>query len=267
MSSNIVLGHRERVVRHIEQSQWAVKLTYVLGFAILTALLAQVRVYAPWNPYVPYTGQVLGVVGSGLVLGTGLGAASMALYLLLGALGLPVFADWSGGAEVFLGATAGYLFAFPIAAGLTGLASRRYVRAPGERTLVRLGLAALAGIVLLFDLGALLLGPSAVLATEGLGLTVLVSSTLVVGLGVLLWVWSRDEATAFLARMAAGLLGVLVVYLIGWVVLHLVTGMGWAEALAVGVIQFIPVDIAKVFVAAGAAGLVVPPRLDARVEE
>jgi biotin transporter BioY len=76
----------------------------------------------------------------------------------------------------------------------------------------------------------------------------------------LLWRWSRDESAAFLARMASGLLGLLAVYALGWVGLVTVTGMGWGPALANGVVQFVPVDLAKVFVAAGATSLLVPPR-------
>lgn len=251
---------RWRILNRIEDAAWIEKTTYVIGFALLTAALAQIRFYAPWNPFVPYTGQVLGVVGAGLVLGMGLGAASMVLYLALGAVGLPVFADFDGGVGVLMGATAGYLYAYPFAAGLTGYLSRRYLEQPGEETLAKLGGFALLGYVSLFGVGAALLGVSDVLATQGLGLTVLVSSVLVAGAGGLVWWWSKEEGTAFLARMAIGLVGVLVIYTLGWIVLAFVTGMGWSTALAQGVVQFVPVDIAKVFVAAGGAGFLVPPR-------
>lgn len=251
---------RARILAQIEEAAWIEKSLYVLGFALLTAALAQVRFYAPWNPYVPYTGQVLGVVGAGLVLGTRMGAASMAVYLGLGALGAPVFADYSAGLDVLLGATAGYLFAYPVAAGLTGYLSRRYLDRPGEETMAQLGVLALAGYVALFGFGLGLLGLTGILATEGLGRTVLVSSVLVCAVGGLLWRWSKAESTAFLARMATGLVGVLAIYVLGWIGLATVTGMGWGPALAQGVVQFVPVDLAKVFLAAGGAGLVLPPR-------
>lgn len=251
---------RSTVYERIEQATLLEKSLYVLGFAALTALLAQVRIYAPWNPFVPYTGQVLGVVGTGLVLGPGLGMASMLVYLVLGAAGLPVFADWSGGLGVLVGATAGYLYAYPLAAMVVGLLSRDYMDRPTDQHMARLGLWALGGLVLLFGLGGLVLGVSDLMATQGLGLTMLVSSILVAGLGVLLWVWAREESTAFLARMAAGLIGVLIIYALGLVVLKLVTGMTWSTAMAQGVIQFVPVDLAKVFVAAGGASFLLPPR-------
>jgi biotin transporter BioY len=112
---------------------------------------------------------------------------------------------------------------------------------------------------LLFVLGAALLGVSGVMAAEGLGRTVLASSALVAAVGGLLWKWSKEESTAFLARMATGLVGVLVIYGLGWIVLALVTGMGFSASLAQGVIQFVPVDLAKVFVAAGATAALLPP--------
>ena len=75
-----------------------------------------------------------------------------------------------------------------------------------------------------------------------------------------MWRWSRGESAAFLARTASGLVGLLAVYALGWVGLVTVTGMGWGPALAQGVVQFVPVDLAKGFVAAGATSLLVPPR-------
>lgn len=258
--STATVGLRRRIFQRIEEAEWIEKALYVAGFALLTAALAQVRFYAPWNPYVPYTGQVLGVIGAGLVLGPRMGSASMALYVAMGAIGLPVFADYSGGVDVLLGATAGYLYAYPFAAGVTGYLSRRYLDRPGEASMANLGSIALGGHLVLFGVGSFLLGVSDLVATEGMGRTVLVSSVLVAAVGGLIWRWSKDEGTAFLARMAVGLVGVLIIYAMGWVVLAYVTGMGWDTALAQGVVQFVPVDLAKVFVAAGATGLALPPR-------
>jgi biotin transport system substrate-specific component len=247
------------VLERLEASAWVEKAAYAVGFALLTALLAQVRVYAPWNPFVPYTGQVLGVLGAGLVLGPWTGYASMLVYLVLGLVGLPVFADGGAGVEVLAGATAGYLFAFPLAAGVTGYLSRRYLDEPGEAALARLGSATLAGYLALFGLGAALLGLTGVLATDGLGPAVLVSSVAIAVLAGMLFAWSRDESRAFLARLAAALVGSLVIYVVGGVGLHLATGMGAEAALANGVLQFVPVDLAKAFVAAGAATALLPP--------
>lgn len=88
-------------------------------FALLTALGTQVSV--PMTP-VPMTLQSLAVVAAGLVLGWRGGAAAMALYLLVGAVGLPVFSDGGAGLDALTGPTAGYLWSFPFAAAIAGFA-------------------------------------------------------------------------------------------------------------------------------------------------
>jgi biotin transport system substrate-specific component len=96
----------------------------VAGASLLTALAAQVAVPVPWSP-VPITGQTFAVLLSGAVLGARRGTLAQCLYLAEGAFGLPVFAGGGGGAAIFLGPTGGYLFAFPLAAGLTGALAER----------------------------------------------------------------------------------------------------------------------------------------------
>src|SRR5215211_7816571 len=87
----------------------------VVGGAALTALAAQVAFTVPWTP-VPYTLQTGAVLLVGTALGTARGTLSMLLYVLVGAAGLPVFAQGSGGAEHLIGATGGYLVGFIVAA-------------------------------------------------------------------------------------------------------------------------------------------------------
>lgn len=258
-------NYRLQLLTTIHDSKWITRAAWVVSFAVLTALLAQIRIYAPWNPWVPYTGQVMGVALSGLVLGPWLGAASMLLYLILGAIGLPVFADASGGIEVLLGPTAGYLFGFVVACYLTGSLSRAWLKGRREGTLARLGVATLAAMVAAFGIGAAVLGLTGVLATQGLGASILVASIAIAGVSLLLLIWSKDESQAFLARLACGLIGVLIVYIPGTVVLHLVTGMSVDSVVVIGALQFIPVDLAKVFLAAGITGAVLPPVGGARL--
>ncbi|MEM6556941.1 MAG: biotin transporter BioY [Pseudomonadota bacterium] len=69
---------------------------------------------------VPITMQTLAVTSIGALYGWRLGVGTVLIWLALGALGLPVFSGGSGGAEHLAGATAGYLWAFPVAAGVTG---------------------------------------------------------------------------------------------------------------------------------------------------
>jgi biotin transporter BioY len=253
------VAYRERVRASVRSASWAARAGGVGGFAALTGLLAQVEVYAPWNPYVPYTGQLFAVTLSGLVLGPGLGAASMGVYLLLGATGLPVFADWSQGIGVLKGRTAGYLFGFVAAAWVTGHLARHYQRGAGVRRLAVVGAAGATATVAVFGVGAIVVGLPRAVATEGLGATVLISSGFIVGVGCVLWAWSRDESAAFFARVGAALCGSAVVFVPGVAVLKATSGLGWADAVGFGVLPFLPLDLAKAFLAASAAAFVLPP--------
>jgi biotin transport system substrate-specific component len=86
----------------------------IAGFALVTVVLAQVRVPLPFTP-VPITGQTFAVLLAGAALGARRGFLSQLGYLALGAAGLPVFAGGS-----LIGPTAGYLWSFPAAAFLLG---------------------------------------------------------------------------------------------------------------------------------------------------
>jgi biotin transport system substrate-specific component len=103
---------------------WTRTVLVVVGFSLLTALAAQVAVPLPFTP-VPLTGQTFAVLLTGALLGPRLGALAMLAYLAEGAAGLPFFRGGAGGPAHFAGPTAGYLFAFPAAAYVTGLLAER----------------------------------------------------------------------------------------------------------------------------------------------
>lgn len=106
----------------------AVTVALVVGFALLTAAAAQIRINLPFTP-VPITGQTFAVLLSGAALGSWAGSASQALYLVLGAVGLPFYAGGNSGWEVVTGATGGYLIGFVVAGWYVGyLAERRQDR-------------------------------------------------------------------------------------------------------------------------------------------
>jgi len=103
----------------------------VIAGVALVAIAAQVAIPLPGTP-VPLTLQPLAVLLVGGVLGPRLGAASLLLYLALGATGLPVFTPFGApGVGRLFGPTGGYLLAYPIAAyavgGLVG-DGRRWAR-------------------------------------------------------------------------------------------------------------------------------------------
>lgn len=109
----------------------------VVAFGTLMGALAHVAVPLPFTP-VPVTGQTLGVLLIGALLGGRRGGAAMLVHLAQGLAGLPVFAEgstaWSLtrlGVPTIVGPTAGYLFAFPVAAFAVGwLAERGWDRRP-----------------------------------------------------------------------------------------------------------------------------------------
>ena len=115
----------------------------VVGFAVALAAASQVAIPVPGTP-VPMTLQPLVVALAGLWLGPVAGATSMALYLVAGAAGLPVFAPMGApGFARLLGPTGGYLWAYPIAAAAAGLVVSR------RRTFVVRALAAAAAIAVI----------------------------------------------------------------------------------------------------------------------
>lgn len=125
------------------------KVALCLLMAALTGLAAQVRVRLPVTP-VPVTGQVFAVLLSGALLGGGLGGLAQALYVGLGAAGVPWFSGMAGG--LTLGPTAGYLLGFIPAAAFVGWACGRFAAA---RHFGGLFLVMAGGIALIYLFGAL----------------------------------------------------------------------------------------------------------------
>jgi biotin transport system substrate-specific component len=89
----------------------------VVAGALFVSVCAQV--YIPTLP-VPFTGQTFGVLLVGGALGFRRGALALLLYLLIGVVGLPVFAQGSSGLSKLVGATGGYLVGFVVAAAIVG---------------------------------------------------------------------------------------------------------------------------------------------------
>jgi len=94
----------------------------VIAGTALVAALAQVAI--PLWP-VPVTGQTLAVLLVGASLGAARGAASLGLYALLGAIGLPIYSDAASGWSVLVGPTGGYIIGFVLSAAIVGWAAER----------------------------------------------------------------------------------------------------------------------------------------------
>lgn len=119
-------------------------------FALLTALGAQVAI--PLPPFgIPMTLQTLAVTLAALALGPRLGMASMALYLALGMLGAPLFAEGSEGLGVLLGQTGGYIVGFIACQPVITRFVRR--RDGSVRGFWCIGLGVVAGHAVIFAIG------------------------------------------------------------------------------------------------------------------
>lgn len=114
----------------------------VLSATIILALSSQISI--PLQP-VPLTFESVTVLAIGMLLGARLGLYTVITFLITGAMGLPVFAELSGGMHVFLGPTAGYLLGFLPAVWISGyLAQKGYFK-----------IAAIIGTVIIFSFGYL----------------------------------------------------------------------------------------------------------------
>jgi len=112
------------VLQRLVRGRVAVDMMLVIGASMFVAIAAQIAIPVPFSP-VPLTLQPLAVLLVGVALGSTRGASAMALYLLEGASGLPVFAQGHGGVAWLAAATAGYLYAYPAAAWIAGWFSER----------------------------------------------------------------------------------------------------------------------------------------------
>ncbi len=97
----------------------ALDITLTSLFAALTATGAYMFIPLPFSP-VPLTMQTLFVYLSGACLGSRRGALSQLIYILLGSIGLPVFAGGRAGVGVLFGPTGGYLAGFVVGAYIIG---------------------------------------------------------------------------------------------------------------------------------------------------
>ena len=85
----------------------------------VTSVLSIMQIPTPWG--VPFTLQTAAMALSGYLLGEKYGTVSTILYVLLGTIGVPVFAGMSAGPGVLFGATGGYIFGFIFMTLLCGI--------------------------------------------------------------------------------------------------------------------------------------------------
>lgn len=123
------------------------KLVLCALFAALTAVLSQIVI--PIGP-VPINLATFAVFCAGAFLGARLGAISMTVWVVLGAVGVPVYTMFRGGPGVLMGPTGGYIVGYVAAAFLIGLVVERWNQ---KNDLYRYGIAMLLGSITYFAIG------------------------------------------------------------------------------------------------------------------
>ncbi|MDU4959677.1 MAG: biotin transporter BioY [Sporomusaceae bacterium] len=148
-TAGLIMGQKAKVTEFI----------YPAMFAALTAVLGLISIPLPFSP-VPVSGQSLGIMLAGSILTVRQAVFSVLTFVLIGAVGVPVFSGMTGGLGIVLGPRGGYYFGFLVAALVIALIVRQ------RSSLWRLALAnLLGGIGVVYLFGVLWLN-----AVTGMGL-------------------------------------------------------------------------------------------------
>jgi len=123
-----------------------IDLAHIAMFAAIMAICSWISIPAT----VPFTLQTFGVFLAVAVLGGKKGSLSVLVYLLLGAVGAPVFAGFSGGFGVILGSTGGYIVGFLLSA----LAMWAMEKIPGNRKIILI-LSMIVGLIICYAFGTI----------------------------------------------------------------------------------------------------------------
>lgn len=124
--------------------------------ALMSAVLCVISPFTIPVPAssVPLSPALFGVYLAAVLLGVKKSALSVFIYLLLGAVGLPVFSGFSGGIGVLAGPTGGYLVGYLLCAVIVGVVA--YVEPSGKkRNFVRYALAMLLGMLACYSFGTI----------------------------------------------------------------------------------------------------------------
>ncbi len=174
--------------------RWLSEIGVILAVTALVAVSARIAVPIPGTP-VPVTLQDLAVLAVGVLLGPVRGGVAVVSYLVIGAMGAPVFSNGGSGLPWLMGPTGGYLLAFPVSAFVIGHASR-----PGRLWTLVLGVVTAQFVVFTCGVGQLAFVSSATLREAiSLGLVpflpgMALKSVLITILGTALAAHRRSEA-------------------------------------------------------------------------
>ncbi len=228
-------------------------------FAAFTAAIASIKIPLGFTP-VPITLQTLAVLLSGAVLGPYYGALAMILYLLAGAIGLPVFAGGSGGIASILGPTGGYLLSYPVAAFVIGwLVNAKKSKAINYTSLAILAI--LLGIIyvdLFSGIGIMKKYDGVSKSYVGITSSMQFSTRITIGIISLAIIAGLIAGAYYLTKknilpinaIIPMIVGSIIIYIGGSIQGKLVTGAPWEIIFAGWVLPFLIGDTLKLLVAA-----------------
>lgn len=119
-------------------------IVYIAVFAVIMAICSWISIPAA----VPFTLQTFGVFIAAGVLGGKRGTLSVLVFILLGAVGIPVFANFSGGIGVLAGPTGGYIIGFLFSA----LVMWAMEKLPGKKSIMQI-VSMVVGLVVCYAFG------------------------------------------------------------------------------------------------------------------
>ena len=122
------------------------QMTLISLFSALTAVGAFISI--PLYP-VPLTLQTLFTLLAAMTLGSVMGASSQIIYVLLGVVGLPVFAGFKAGIGILFGPTGGFIFGFIISAYIIG----KIIELKKDKNIFYYFLAGIIGTIILYIVG------------------------------------------------------------------------------------------------------------------
>lgn len=243
---------------------WPVRFGQSMLFAGFLAVMAQISFPLPWTP-VPFSMAPFALLVTGAVQRKGWAGLSVLLYLAAGALGAPVYAGGASGAHHLVGATAGYLWGFVLASVLVGwYVERRRRLLDGRAAAVVAGGLGVLGVFSLATFAWIAVDGNTFTSettTSSSLLWLFLALTGLVATGVVAWLMQSrgggiERFNLFLVMLAA----IAAIHVPGVIVLAAVTPLGWADAVALGSVVFLPFDLVKAGVATSLSLAFLPTR-------
>ena len=133
------------------------KMVLAALFAALIAVGAYIRIPIAFSP-VPITLQTFFILLAAVALGKKWGVVSVAVYLLVGFIGFPVFSGGSGGIGILFGPTGGYLYSYILVAYLVGLLSEKIQTKSIPLFIISIFIISAFGSFLILGIGTIHLG-------------------------------------------------------------------------------------------------------------